>query len=180
MEIICKRNEIRDPLQTDTEGRKGSWSGSTLGRWERGPRLTVGRSQARFSGWLGHCSTGTPGLSLSLGLQVQLWNTVRTQRDSSDPVPSARSALSKRALCTDARQLLPERLCDSPKGTQQVSLGAGLECLKSPGKIRHSQGGVGGGRPFCAKLGTMTSVSQRRLPPPVSLGARGPSALFGF
>lgn len=34
MEIICRRNKIRDRLQTDTEGRKGSWSGleQILGR----------------------------------------------------------------------------------------------------------------------------------------------------
>lgn len=38
MEIICRRNQIRDQLCTDTEGRKGGWPGSagTKGQENRG------------------------------------------------------------------------------------------------------------------------------------------------
>lgn len=90
MEIICRRNKIRDRLQTDTEGRRGSGSGSP---WANGSGAEAGSATAALG--------DRASLSPSPGLQVLLWNTGRTKKDNADPVPSTQSALSKRSLGRD-------------------------------------------------------------------------------
>lgn len=104
-------------------GRRGGWPGSSRGRGERELRQTPGQLQ---TGWAQQLlgQEAWARLPPSLGLGVLLSNMVRTEGDNSQ------HAASLRQMCRWGHRGL-ERLCDLPKGTQQVSERVGLESLES-------------------------------------------------
>lgn len=92
MEIICRRNKIRDQLQTDTEGKKGGLARECSGprgkRTGADSRPATDRVLRRAQQLLGREAWAR--LPPSLGLGVLLSNMVRTERDNSQHAASLR------------------------------------------------------------------------------------------